>query len=75
MSIRDFNRHSVMTCDNDCTLAGWTEALVTDGATEIHISFHPDADLEGEFWAFCHDEQEMIRVSGWHIVDTEILST
>lgn len=55
---------------------GWQELLINlaDG-TQLHISVAPQTCLEDEFKAFCHDEQEMIRVSGWHIVDTEILST
>lgn len=55
------------TCDNDCTVLGWTECLIDD----LHISHAPDADLDGSFIAFCHDEQEMIRVSGWLIANYE----
>lgn len=51
--------------DNCCTRMGWTEALIDDGSQELHISHAPDADLDDSFLAFCHDEQAMIRVSGW----------
>lgn len=53
------------TCDNDCTRSGWVEVMALNGAYDLHLSVAPDTDLEGEVWAFCHDEQEMIRVNGW----------
>jgi hypothetical protein len=59
------------TCDADCTRLGWTEAFISSGAQELHISHHPEADLEDAFMAFCHDEQEMIRVKGWLIAEYE----
>lgn len=59
------------TCDNDCTVLGWIESLIDDGSTELHISHAPDADIDGSFVAFCHDEQEMIHVSGWLIASYE----
>ena len=57
--------------DACCTRMGWIEALIDDGRQELHISHAPEADLEGRFPAFCHDEQEMIRVSGWLIASYE----
>lgn len=56
-----------MTCDADCTRAGWVEALIEMGPYSLHISRAPDADTDSTFAAFCHDEQEMIRVNGWLI--------
>lgn len=61
----------MMTCDNDCTRAGWIEAIISNGTTDLHISHAPDADLGDTFAAFCHDEQEMIRVNGWQISSYE----
>lgn len=54
-----------MTCDNDCTRAGWQEYILVSDSHELHVSTAPDADLDGEFLAFCHDTQEMIKVNGW----------
>ena len=33
----------------------------------LDVSAPADVDIDGEFKAYCHDEQEMIRISGWHI--------
>jgi hypothetical protein len=55
------------TCDNDCTRMGWIEAIMTNGTQDLHVSYPPETDLDDEFRAFCHDEQEMIRVKGWQI--------
>lgn len=53
------------TCDNECTLLGWYEfELIGDGG-DLHVSVPPETDLDGQFVAFCHDEQEMIKVNGW----------
>ena len=63
-----------MTCDNDCTNAGWIEALITlDEYYELHLSHDRNADLEGTFSAFCHDGQEMLKVNGWNISDYELI--
>lgn len=59
------------TCDNECTMLGWTEATVECGGYCLHISHAPDADLDGIFRAFCHDEQEMIRINGWLMANYE----
>ena len=56
-----------MTCDNDCTRANWTEALIIIGDYDLHISHAKDADIGETFQAFCHDEQEMLSVNGWLI--------
>ena len=57
--------------DNCCTSMGWVECMIDDGAQELHISHSPDADLDGTFFVFCHDEQEMLRVNGWQISSYE----
>lgn len=54
-----------MYSDACCTRAGWQEALIEIPLHSLHISHAPDADLDGAFWAFCHDMQEMIRINGW----------
>ena len=59
------------TCDNECTMMGWIEAEVSNGQYDLHISHAPNADLDGTFMAFCHDEQEMIRINGWQMTDYE----
>lgn len=53
------------TCDTTCTEMGWIEAIASCTATDLHISYAPGTDLDDAFVAFCHDEQEMIRVKGW----------
>ena len=60
-----------MQTDNECTRAGWTEAFISDGMYDLHISHAPDADLDGTFRAFCHDEQEMLTVHGWMLTAYE----
>lgn len=55
----------IMTCDNDCKLAGWTEYYADAGHFDLHISVAPNTDLDDSFRAFCHDDQEMITVNGW----------
>lgn len=65
-------RHPVS--DNCCTRMGWTEALIDNGSQELHISHAPDVDLDDSFLAFCHDEQEMIRVSGWQIARYDLIA-
>ena len=64
----------IMRCDNDCTVAGWIEAIVIMGTYDLHISHAPDADLDDRFAAFCHDEQEMIYINGWLIESYEDVS-
>ncbi len=61
------------TCDNECTMLGWTECMIDNGMSELHISHPADVDLDDSFLAFCHDEQEMIRVSGWQICSYTVI--
>lgn len=65
MTIRDINPAALPTCDNDCATLGWTEMVLSSDEVELHVSVAPQTDIEGEFLAFDHDEQEMIRVNGW----------
>ena len=53
--------------DNCCTNAGWVEYIADTGANDLHISIPPHTDTDGKFLAFCHAEQEMIRVTGWNV--------
>jgi len=54
------------TTDNECTEMGWFEFELVGGEFDLHVSVPPEADLDGEFIAFCHDEQEMIVIQGWN---------
>lgn len=63
----------IMKCDGDCTRAGWIEAIVISGCDDLHISHHPDVDLDDHFEAFCHDVQEMISIKGWMIEDYALI--
>ena len=59
--------------DNCCTRMKWKEYEIHMMTGSLHISVSPETELDGDFMAFCHDEQEMIRVSGWLIDDfTEV---
>lgn len=40
-------------------------ALDAYGGLELHISVRPETDLDSEFVAWDHDEQEWIKVNGW----------
>lgn len=53
------------TTDAECTRQGWIEYMADAGGFDLHISVHPDADLDDTFLAFDHDEQEMIKINGW----------
>jgi len=48
-------------------LSGYTKLI---GAYSTHYDLtllvKPDADLKGVFRAFCTDENEYIKVDGWH---------
>jgi len=57
--------------DNECAEMGWIEAMADLGPYSLHFSHAPEADLDGTFKAFCHDEQEMIRINGWLMEDYE----
>jgi len=41
--------------------------MVSAGPYDLHVSVDPDADLDGWFDAFCHDDQAMIAISGWNV--------
>ena len=57
---------NIMTCDNDCTVNGWTEYMATSAWVELHVSVAPGSDVWSEgLEAFCHDTQKMIFVNGW----------
>ena len=50
---------------NTCP-ANWTRYYgETSTGHQLDISVAPGADLDGTFTAWCHDEDEMIRVNGW----------
>jgi len=55
-----------MYSDACCTRAGWKLFHVETPADDLMVSVAPDADLDGIVSAFCHDEQEMVRITGWN---------
>ena len=55
-----------MYSDACCTRAGWKLFHVETPADDLLVSVAPDADLDGIVSAFCHDDQEMIRITGWN---------
>lgn len=44
------------------------EIYAFGGDYELHLMVAPDADLDGEFGAWCLDENEPLIVAGWHFV-------
>ncbi len=66
--------NNVMTCDADCTRAGWIEYFGECDLPwlDIHISVAPGTDLDDVITAFCHDDQEMIRINGWNFTFEKI---
>lgn len=62
-----------ITSDNGAVMAGYTKEVLADSdAVQLHLLIKPETDLDGEFVAFCCDEQEMIRVNGWLFTFEEI---
>jgi len=59
--------------DNDCEALGWEEFIVYIGDYDLHVSIEPDTDLDGIFKAFCHDEQEMVSITGWNVSEFQII--
>ena len=57
--------------DNCCTLLGWTEYTATIGFYDLHFSVAPETDLNDTFTAFCHDEQELLKINGWNLENIE----
>lgn len=72
MNITTLNKDALPTCDNDCTNMGWTEFLGYSDRDDIHISVAPNQDMTDVLTAFCHDDQEMIRVNGWMFIFEKI---
>jgi hypothetical protein len=56
------------TCDNECDLFGWTHEYIivsNDNTLNMHVSIHPDADIDTSLVVFDHDGQECICIRGW----------
>jgi hypothetical protein len=49
------------------------EAIISGDACDLHVTYSPDADLEGVFEAFCLDTQEAITINGWMISEIQPL--
>ena len=58
--------------DNCCTEMGWEFYQADYNGGDLLISVAPETDLDSTFMAFCHDEQEMIKVNGWNFTYTRI---
>ena len=53
--------------DNVAVLDGYTKEVQLENyqGDELYLLVKPDTDLGESFKAWCTDEQEFIRVSGW----------
>jgi hypothetical protein len=47
------------------------EAFIYGDACDLHVTYSPDADLDGVFEAFCLDTQEAITINGWMISEIQ----
>ena len=59
--------------DNVAVLQGYTQELLFENwSLDLNVLVRPDTDTDGEFKAWCMDEQEFIRVSGWLFTITDV---
>lgn len=59
--------------DNIAVLEGFTKELIgSSDSYDLHILVKPHADLDGNFKAWCCDEQEFIYVRGWLFTFEEV---
>ena len=59
--------------DNVAVLQGYTTELAcSNWSLDLNVLVRPDTDTDGEFKAWCMDEQEFIKVSGWLFTIVEI---
>lgn len=63
----------IITSDNECAQHGWVEAIVSTPLHDLHVSYPHGTDLDDRFSAFCHDEQEMITINGWHLDAVDVI--
>jgi hypothetical protein len=53
-------------------MAGWKLYHVMTPADDLLVSVAPNVDLDDNVTAFCHEEQEMIKIQGWNCTFQEI---
>jgi len=49
----------------DAEKMGWERISLSCAEFDLDVSIAPDAEIDCEFLAFCHDGQEMISINGW----------
>lgn len=50
---------------------GWVRYDLSCRDGDLDVSVEPDADLDGTFAAYCHDDGSMLIVHGWNVTLTE----
>ena len=59
--------------DNVAVLQGYTTELQCENwALDLNVLVRPHTDTDGEFKAWCMDEQEFITVNGWLFTISEV---
>ena len=56
----------MMYSDACCTPRRLASLPCRNTGRRFWVSVAPDADLDGMVSGFCHDEQEMIKITGWN---------
>ena len=51
----------------------WNNYLIEIGGHCLNVKVAPDAEMGGEFLAFCTDNEEFLRVNGWLIDSIELI--
>jgi hypothetical protein len=51
----------------------WNSYLIEIGGHCLSVKVAPDADMGGEFLAFCTEYDEFIRINGWLIDSIELI--
>lgn len=60
-------------CDNAAVMAGFTRHVLLElgGTASFAALVEPDADMDGCFRCFDTDNQEWLKVNGWHLTSLE----
>ncbi len=66
-SMKGWQGATIHQCNDDARIESksWIEYMALADCYDLHISVHPDTDMDGRFIAFDHDAQELIMVNGW----------
>jgi len=51
----------------------WNNYFIEIGGHCLSVKVAPDTDTDGEFLAFCNDNEEFLRVNGWLIDSIELI--